>query len=34
MILNSQQVLVPDIKDWDTKFEPEPLAMPGRTKFI
>jgi predicted dehydrogenase len=34
MILNSQQVLVPDVKDWDTKFEPEPLAMPGRTKFI
>jgi len=34
MIQNSQQVLVPEIKDWDTKFEPEPLAMPGRTKFI
>ena len=34
MIQNSQQVLVPEIKDWDTKFEPEPMAMPGRTKFI
>jgi hypothetical protein len=34
MILNSQQVLVPEIKDWKTQFEPEPMAMPGRTKFI
>ena len=34
MILNSQQVLVPEIKDWNTKFEPEPLAVPGRTKFV
>ncbi|HXJ73162.1 MAG TPA: gfo/Idh/MocA family oxidoreductase, partial [Candidatus Dormibacteraeota bacterium] len=34
MILNSQQVLVPDIPSFDTKFEPEPMAMPGRTKFI
>ncbi len=34
MITNSQQVLVPEIKDWNTKFEPEPMAMPGRTKFI
>jgi hypothetical protein len=34
LILNSQQLLVPEINDWDTKFEPEPMAMPGRTKFI
>lgn len=34
MILNSQQVLVPAIEDWDTKFEPEPMAMPGRTRFV
>ncbi|HXJ56244.1 MAG TPA: Gfo/Idh/MocA family oxidoreductase [Verrucomicrobiae bacterium] len=34
MILNSQQVLAPDITSMDMKFEPEPMAMPGRTKFI
>ena len=34
MIQNSQQVLVPEIKDWDSKVEPEPMAMPGQTKFI
>ena len=34
MMLNSKQVLVPEITGWDTKFEPEPMAMPGRTKFI
>lgn len=34
MILNSQQVLVPEITSWDMKFEPEPMAMPGRSKFI
>ena len=33
MIQNSRQVLVPEIKDWNTQFEPEPMAMPGRTKF-
>jgi predicted dehydrogenase len=34
MILNSKQVLVPEITDWNAKFEPEPMAMPGRTKFV
>jgi myo-inositol 2-dehydrogenase / D-chiro-inositol 1-dehydrogenase len=34
MILNSQQVLVPEIKNWESKVEPEPMAMPGRTKFV
>ncbi|MCD6049677.1 MAG: oxidoreductase domain protein [Verrucomicrobia bacterium] len=34
MMLNSKQVLVPDIKDWNTPIEVPPLAMPGRTKFI
>ena len=34
MISNSQQVLVPEITGWDMKFEPEPMALPGQTKFI
>ncbi len=34
MMLNSKQVLVPEITDWNMKFEAEPMAMPGRTKFI
>lgn len=34
MILNSKQVLVPEGEDWNMKFEAEPMAMPGRTKFI
>lgn len=34
MILQSQQVLVPDLDDWNAPFEPEPMAMPGRTAFV
>ncbi len=34
MALNSKQVLVPDIKDWNTKVEVPPIAMPGRTKYV
>jgi hypothetical protein len=34
MAMNSKQVLVPEIKDWNTKVEVPPLAMPGRTQFI
>ena len=34
MILNSQQVLVPEVKDWNSKVEPLPMAMPGKTQFI
>lgn len=34
MMLNSKQALVPVGADWNTKFEPEPMALPGRTKFI
>ncbi len=34
MILNSKQVLVPEITDWNMKFTPEPMALPGQTKFV
>lgn len=34
MILNSKQLLVPEIKDWNSTVEVQPMAMPGRTKFI
>jgi hypothetical protein len=34
MILNSQQVLVPELTDWNSPLEPEPMALPGRTKFL
>jgi hypothetical protein len=34
MALNSQQKLVPDRLDWNTKVEAPPLATPGRTKFL
>ena len=33
-ILNSQQVLVPEIEDWNSKVLPEPMAMPGITRFV
>jgi len=32
--LNSQQSLVPEELDWNTKIDQPPLAMPGVTKFI
>lgn len=32
--LNSQQSLVPDKLDWDTKIDQLPLAVPGLTKLI
>ncbi|MFT5029682.1 MAG: myo-inositol 2-dehydrogenase/D-chiro-inositol 1-dehydrogenase, partial [Candidatus Binatia bacterium] len=31
--LNSQEKLLPDEIDWDTKIEIPPLAQPGKTKF-
>jgi len=34
MIMSSQQVLVPEIKDWNSVVEAQPMAMPGRTKFV
>jgi predicted dehydrogenase len=34
MAMNSQQVLIPEIKGWDTKVEVPPLARPGVTPFI
>ena len=34
MILNSKQALVPATEDLKASFEAEPMAMPGRTKFI
>jgi predicted dehydrogenase len=34
MALASRQVLVPEIKDWNSVVEVQPLAMPGRTKFV
>ena len=33
MAMNSKEVLVPEIKDWDTKWEVPGLALPGRTRF-
>lgn len=34
-INNSKQVLAPqDLTSWDDEVKPEPMAMPGRTKFI
>jgi myo-inositol 2-dehydrogenase / D-chiro-inositol 1-dehydrogenase len=32
--LNSQERLGPDKVEWDGKFEPSPLAQPGKTRFI
>jgi len=32
--MNSQQKLFPDDLDWNGSFTPEPLALPGKTKFI
>ncbi|MCW5964427.1 MAG: Gfo/Idh/MocA family oxidoreductase [Bryobacterales bacterium] len=32
--LNSQEQLFPDDLDWNGSFEPPPLALPGRTKFV
>ena len=34
MALGSQQVLVPEITDWNSVVDVQPMAMPGRTKFI
>jgi predicted dehydrogenase len=34
MITNSRQVLVPDLKDWNSVVDAQPMAMPGRTKFV
>ncbi len=34
MIQESKRVLVPEIADWNSKVEAEPMALPGRTKFI
>jgi predicted dehydrogenase len=33
-ILDSRQVLVPELQDWNSKLVPEPMAMPGQTKFF
>ena len=32
--LNSQEKLVPDDIDWDTKIDVPPLAQPGKTRFF
>lgn len=34
MAMNSQEVLVPEIKDWNTEVKVPPLAQPGITQFI
>jgi myo-inositol 2-dehydrogenase/D-chiro-inositol 1-dehydrogenase len=34
MISNSQEVLVPEIKDWNTVVKPNPIALPGVTQFV
>ncbi|WP_437227307.1 Gfo/Idh/MocA family oxidoreductase [Planctomicrobium sp. SH661] len=33
MALNSKEVLVPETPNWDVKFTPPPIALPGTTKF-
>ena len=33
-MLNSKEVLVPEITGWDTKVEVAPMAQPGITPFI
>ena len=33
MAMNSKEILVPDLKDWDTKWEVPGLALPGRTRY-
>jgi len=32
--LNSQESLVPEKLDWNTKLDLPPLATPGMTKFV
>jgi predicted dehydrogenase len=34
MALNSQEVLVPEIKDWNTEVKVPPTALPGITPFV
>ena len=34
MALGSRQVLVPEIKDWNSVVDVQPMALPGRTKFV
>ncbi len=34
MAMNSQEVLVPEIKDWNTEVKVPPLAQPGITQFL
>jgi predicted dehydrogenase len=34
MILQSQQLLVPELKDWHSQVDVQPMAMPGKTKFV
>lgn len=34
MAMNSQENLFPDPLDWNGKFEPPPLAIPGKTRFV
>ncbi len=34
MALNSQEVLVPEIKDWNTEVKVPPTAQPGITQFL
>ena len=33
MAMNSKEVLVPEITDWNTKWEVPGIALPGRTRF-
>ncbi len=33
MAMNSKEVLVPDIKNWETKWEVPGIALPGRTRY-
>jgi len=32
--MNSEKDLAPDDLAWDSEFQPDPMPMPGKTKFI
>jgi hypothetical protein len=32
--MNSQEQLFPDELKWDGSFEPTPMPLPGKTKFV
>ena len=34
MALNSKQVLMPEVADWNSPVEVPPMALPGLTEFV